>query len=96
MSGYYVIEPCQSANGMEIRLRGRKIDIAKAEAAFSEIGTVAGSSGVVLLAKVGAYSISAYGSGRLMVKAKKKPAAKAVEALAGKIIAALESKGAII
>ncbi len=96
MSGYYVIEPCQSANGVEIRLRGRRIDLAKAEAALPVLGTVVGNSGVVLLAKAGPFTLSVYGSGRVMVKAKSKPEENEVRALAEKLVAALESGGAII
>jgi len=95
MSDYFIIEPCQTANGVEIKLRDRKIDLKKAEAAFSMLGNVLGCSSVVLLAKVGAYSISVYGSGRMMVKGKKKPTEKAAEALANKIMSALEKEGAI-
>ncbi len=95
MSEFYVIEPCATANGVEIKLKGRSIDLKKAEIALCGIGDVLGNSGVVLLAKVGGYSISVYGSGRLMVKGKRKPGAKAADALARKIIGALEKGGAI-
>jgi hypothetical protein len=96
MSDYFIIEPCQTANGVEIKLRDKKIGLKKAEAAFASLGEVLGNSPVVLLAKVGAYSISVYGSGRMMVKGKKKPSEKAADALARKILAALEKEGAII
>jgi len=96
MSDYFIIEPCQTASGVEIKLRDRKIDLKKAEEAFSGLGSVLGCSPAVLLAKVGAYSISVYGSGRMMVKGKKKPTGKAADALARKILAALEKEGAII
>jgi hypothetical protein len=95
MNDYYVIEPCTTANGVEIKLREKRIDLAKAEAAFASLGDVVGSSGVVLLAKVGAYSVSVYGSGRMMVKGRKKPSARAAEALARRLVAALEKAGAI-
>jgi hypothetical protein len=96
MSEYFIIEPCQTANGVEIKLREKRIDLKKAEAAFASLGGVLGNSPVVLLAKVGAYSISVYGSGRMMVKGKKKPSGKAADALARKILAALEKEGAIL
>jgi hypothetical protein len=93
---FFVIAPCTTANGVEIKLNNRRIDLQKAEAAFARLGAVAGSSPVVLLAKVGGYSVSVYGSGRMMVKGRARPAEKAAQALARKIIAALEKDGAII
>ena len=96
MSDFFVIEPCQTANGVEIKLREKRIDLKRAEAAFSALGRVAGNSGVVLLAKVGGYSISVYGSGRMMVKGGKKPSAKSADELARRLVSALEKAGAII
>ena len=96
MSDFFVISPCATANGVEIRLDGRRIELAKAEAAFAAIGEVVGSSAVVLLAKLGAYTISVYASGRMMVKGRRKPTDKEAGALARKIIAAMEKAGAIV
>ncbi|MFH0737770.1 MAG: hypothetical protein V1827_03070 [Candidatus Micrarchaeota archaeon] len=94
MSEYFVVEPCQSAGGFEIRLSGKKIDIKKAESALSKVGEVAGSSPVVLLAKIKGLSLSVYGSGRMMVKGKLKAAE--AQAFAEKIVSALENGGALI
>lgn len=96
MNEFFVISPCATANGVEIKLDGKKIDMAKAGAAFARLGDVVGSSPIVLLAKTGGYTISVYGSGRMMVKGKLKPTEKAAHALAKKIIAALEKEGALI
>ncbi|MCI0503932.1 hypothetical protein L0Y65_04435 [Candidatus Micrarchaeota archaeon] len=94
--GFFVIAPCTTANGVEIRLNGRRIDLARAGAAFAKLGEVAGSSPVVLLVKMGGYSISVYGSGRMMVKGERKPTDKAAQDLAKKILSALEAEGALI
>jgi hypothetical protein len=96
MNDFFVISPCATANGVEIKLNGKKIDLAKAGAAFAKLGDVVGSSPVVLLAKIGGYSVSVYGSGRMMVKGKRKPSDKAANALAKKIVSALEKEGALI
>ena len=96
MSGYYVIEPCASANGVEIKLKEKRIELAKAEKALVKLGEIMASMPVVVVAKVGAYSVSVYGSGRIMVKSEKKPAAKDVNELAKKLMKALETEGAIV
>lgn len=95
MTEYYVIEPCATANGIEIKLRGRKIDLKSAEKALAGMGASAFSGPVVIMAKLGAFSISVYGSGRMMVKTGKKAGSKEIEALAKRIIAAFEESGAI-
>jgi len=92
---YYVIEPCSSANGVEIKLKDRRIALPAAEKALSKIGVIIASMPVVIVAKVRKYSVSVYGSGRIMVKAAKKPAAKDVNALAVRLMVALEKGGAI-
>jgi hypothetical protein len=97
---YFVVEPCNTAGGIEIKLKEKKIDLKKAETAFSEIGEVVGNASVVLLVKINKYSISVYGSGRMMVKGTepkaKKIKQKDVENLARTIIGVLEKKRAII
>ncbi|MEW6722338.1 MAG: hypothetical protein AB1324_03685 [Candidatus Micrarchaeota archaeon] len=93
---FYVVEPCATARGIEIKLRDRKLDLAKAERALSAIGEIMGSSPVVLLVKVGKYSISVYGSGRMMVKGARKSETKKVGGLAEKLVTALEKGGALV
>jgi hypothetical protein len=95
MTEYYVIEPCTSANGIEIKLKGRKIDIKLAEKALSGLGASVLSGPVVTIAKLEDYSISVYGSGRMMVKTEKKIDNKKIETLAKKLIDSLERAGAI-
>jgi predicted ATP-grasp superfamily ATP-dependent carboligase len=95
MTEYYVIEPCTSANGIEIKLKGRKIDIKLAEKALSGMGASVLSGPVVLIAKLDDYSISVYGSGRMMVKTEKKIDNKKIEELARRIVGSLEKTGAI-
>ena len=96
MNDYYVIEPCQSANGVEIKLKEKRIDLGKAEEAMMELGSVAAVSRIVLLAKVDAYNISVYGSGRVMIKSQGRIAMDDANALAKRIIAALEEKKAVV
>lgn len=95
MTEYFVIEPCTSANGIEIKLKGKNIDIRLAEKALFGMGASVLGGPVVTMAKLGGYSVSVYASGRMMVKTDKKINAKRIEALAKKIIAAFEESGAI-
>jgi hypothetical protein len=96
MSDYFVVEPCTTAKGIEIKLKERRIDLAMAEKALSGTAEIVGSSPVVLLVKLKGYAISIYGSGRMMVKNVKRTQTKKVEALARMLLAALEKGGAII
>ncbi len=93
---YFVVEPCASANAYEIKLRERKLDLKKAETALATIGSVAAASPVVLIAKIGDYSVSVYASGRLMLKGEKRLESKDVNELADRIMAALEKNGAVV
>ena len=96
MSEYYIVEPCTTAKGFEIKLKDKRIDLEKAEAALSATGEVVGKSNVVLLMKLdGGLSISVYASGRMMVKGKK-AGQKEAERLASKIYAALMDSGALL
>jgi hypothetical protein len=90
MTGYFVVEPCTTANGVEIKLERRKILLGKAAKALDGVCEVVASSPVVLLVKAGGLQISIYGSGRMMVKGVRRTETKRVEALARKLIAALE------
>jgi len=94
MSGFYVVSPCKTSGGMEIKLKDCRIDLKKAEAAFSALGQVVGGGDVVLLAKVGQYSISVYASGRMLVKDKIDDAE--AHRLAQQILAELDKNKAII
>jgi hypothetical protein len=96
VNDFFVIEPCQSAKGIEIRLKGKRIDLKKAEAALAGLGEVVGSSPVVLLVKMKGLSLSIYASGRMMVKGNVRPGSKRAEALARRLVGALEKNGAII
>lgn len=91
---YFVTEPCTTSSGFEIRLQD-KIDLKKAESVFSKLGEVAATSAVVLLIKIGQYSISVYASGRMLVKSEKKLDHKSVDVLARKMVDELEKGGAI-
>jgi hypothetical protein len=95
---YYLVEPCSSANGYEIKLKGRGIDIEKAGKAVESIGSVSASMPVVVLAKVGSYSLSIYASGRVMMKRAGSGRITMDEArdLADLLMDALEKGGAII
>jgi hypothetical protein len=72
-SDFFLIEPCSSANGLEIKFRGRNIDLKKLSFLIEKEGGFSGAStAVVLLAKIDDFEISAYASGRIMVKSKTK------------------------
>lgn len=86
---YFVVEPCKTSGGFEIKLKD-KLNLAKAKAVFSTLGTVAAESPVVLLVKVDDYTISVYGSGRMMVKSERKMKQAEIESLAKKIVHELE------
>ncbi len=92
---YFVVEPCKTSPGFEIKIRDRKIDMKKAEKAFSGLGEVVGSTPVVLLVKVADYQVSVYASGRMLVKSPKKLTSAEVERLAEKIVGELEKQGCI-
>ncbi len=96
MTDYFVVEPCTTAKGIEIKLKEKRIDLKRAEAALSRDGEVAASSPVVLLAKFRGLQISIYGSGRMMVKGVKRTETKRVEALARELLAILEKEGAVL
>ncbi len=95
MNEYFVVEPCTTSSGFEIKLKGKKINLKKAEAVFSKLGNVAASSPVVLLASIKDYSISVYASGRMLVKSEKKLDKKSVTRLARQIVDGLEKGGSI-
>ncbi|MBN1169507.1 hypothetical protein JXA56_00640 [Candidatus Micrarchaeota archaeon] len=91
---YYVVEPCTTANGFEIKLK-KRIDIGKAEHVFSKLGEIIASSPVVLLVKIKDYSASVYASGRIMIKSERKMEKKEADDLAREIVPELESGGII-
>lgn len=73
MSDFFLIEPCSSANGLEIKFRGRNLDLKKLSSLIEKKDGLCGAcTAVVLLAKIDEYEISAYASGRIMVKSKVK------------------------
>jgi hypothetical protein len=86
---YFVVEPCKTSAGFEIKLKD-KLDLGKAKKAFSKLGKVAAESPVVLLVKVDDYTISVYGSGRMMVKSERKMKQAEIEVLAKKIVTELD------
>ncbi|MFH1520939.1 MAG: hypothetical protein ABID61_04795 [Candidatus Micrarchaeota archaeon] len=92
MMDYFVVEPCSSSNGIEIRLKGKKIDLKKTALIFEPVGT----SPVVLLVKFNGYAVSLYASGRVMIKGSKKISNKTGNSLAKDLIMLLEKNNAII
>ncbi len=95
MSDFFIVEPCTTSGGFEIKLQGKKIDLKLAESEISKIGEVIANSPVVLLAKIDDYSVSFYASGRMMVKSDKKMKQETIDKLAKKIIDGLTSGGVI-
>ena len=89
---YYVVEPCTTAKGFEIKLKTR-LDLKKAEPVFSRLGEVVASSPVVLLVKIKDYSASVYASGRIMLKGDMKK--QDAEEFAKQLIPELELVGII-
>lgn len=75
-NNYFVIEPCTSSNGIEVKLKNKKFDLAKcAEILTSNPDSqfeILSEMKVVILAKSKNYSISIYESGRMMIKEIKK------------------------
>jgi hypothetical protein len=92
MMDFFVVEPCSSSNGIEVKLKDKKIDLKKAENALPSVG----NSTVVMLSKFQNYSLSVYASGRIMIKGSKKISSKVGDELAKKIIALLEKNNAIV
>lgn len=72
ISDFFLIEPCSSANGLEIKFRGKNIDLKKLSVLIDAQGVCGASTSVVLLGKIDDFEISAYASGRIMVKSPKK------------------------
>ncbi len=95
-SDYYILEPCATANAFEIKFNQKKLDLSKCEKAFSELGVVAASTPIVILAKIERYEISAYASGRLMIKSEKKMKFDLVKLFAKKLTDAIIKKDALI
>jgi hypothetical protein len=95
MTDYFVVEPCATSSGFEIKLQGRRIDLKRAEKALVGLGETVASSPVVLLAKVKGYSLSVYASGRMLVKDDDRLGEEEATELAKEIIAAFEREEAI-
>ncbi|MBD3210636.1 hypothetical protein GF318_04620 [Candidatus Micrarchaeota archaeon] len=95
MSDYFVIEPCHTANGFEVKLKERTINLKKAEKAVDKVGMAMASSPVVMLAKVEDYSVSIYASGRILIKSHKKITEKDATYVAEKLVSSLEKEGAL-
>lgn len=73
MSDFFILEPCTSANGVEIKFKDKPIDLGKMERLIEEKGgTCAATTKVVLIAKLSGFDLSVYASGRIMVKSDKK------------------------
>lgn len=87
---YYVIEPCKSSNGFEIKYKNR-INIDLAKKVFEDS---AGTS-IVILTKFNKYDISIYSSGRIMIKSNEKMEKKDIGELSRKITAMLEEVNAL-
>ena len=96
MTDYFVIEPCSTSDALEVKLKGKRIDLRKAGEALSHIGTVAGGTPIVLLSKIRNYSVSVYASGRMIVKGEEKPQKREVKKLTYEMLSVLEKHHAIM
>lgn len=68
---FFLLEPCKSANGLEIKFKNKHLDLPKISGFIEKKGGVCGPSTlVVLLAKLDDFELSIYASGRIMVKSK--------------------------
>ncbi|MGV8085086.1 MAG: hypothetical protein ACP5N9_02410 [Candidatus Bilamarchaeum sp.] len=73
MSDFFILEPCTSANGLEIKFKEKSIDLEKTEHLVERKGgTVAATTKVVLIGKLDGFDLTVYASGRIMVKSDKK------------------------
>lgn len=96
MNDYYLVEPCNTAGGFEIKLKNKKLDIKKCESTLSKIGEIIACTQIVLLAKIDSFSVSFYASGRMMIKSDRKIDKKPAQDLAQKIMNHLSDSEAII
>jgi hypothetical protein len=96
MNDFFVLEPCNSAKGFEIKFKEKRIDLKKAMGALSKLGEVIVTTPVVLLAKIEDCSLSVYASGRIMMKSENRLEKKKADLLANNIAKALEKEGALI
>ncbi len=87
------VEPCASAKAFDIVIKGKKIDIGKAEKAFEKIGKVAAATPVVLVGTLNSRPITVYASGRAMIKDVSK---KEAEEIGKRLVDVLERNGCII
>ena len=85
-SEYYVIEPCTSSNGIEVKLKDKKINLKKAAKVVERTGVVVGQGPVVLLGKMNGCVISIYASGRMMLKECKTDIKKVAREIADRLI----------
>ncbi len=93
MIDYDIIDSCTSINSFEVKLTDRKIDLDKADAAFSALGESAAKTPVVLLYKIRGYAVSIYSSGRMLIKNIQE--SDAYE-LGKELVNTLEKQGAVI
>jgi len=96
MNSYFVVEPCVTAGGFEIKFKDKDLDLKKAANALTRIGEVIGESQIVMLVKVDHYSLSVYASGKILVKSKQEIKAKDVTELANRLTKLLEKESALL
>ena len=82
---FFMIEPCATAGGFEIKYPQHTFDLDKAEAMLEKFGPVM-RRGLLLLARFRAYDLTLYRSGRIMMIGtdKRKNVGKGAEKNAGK------------
>lgn len=92
---YSVDESCTSVDAHEVKFKKKaSIDLQKAKTAVVNIdGELIAETPVVIMTKISDKGVSIYASGRILVKDADK---KISEEIAGKLVPALESEGAII
>ena len=96
MNEYYIVEPCKSSNGFEIKLKNKRFNIEKAASVLEQEGTMMGSAAVVVTGAFEGCSISIYESGRVLIKGLEKRLSHAdAERISKNLMKLLEKAGAI-
>ena len=93
MVGYFTVEACTSSAAFEIKLKDKKFDLARAEAALAGRAEIMANTSAVLIIKIKIHAVRIYATGRIMFKNATK---KEAEKLGQELMSLLEKGGAIV